>query len=561
MPAEAQAASFTWDGEGATPHWSEAANWEGGLAPGGAVETLTFSARGCREPACDSEDDIPGLQARGLAFAQEPEGEGQPVLESLTGERLELGAGGIAADGYGAVDQPIELSAAQTWSAQTGPEHPAPISLYIDGAVSGEAADALRLATSGKGSIQVLGSVDAGPITLAEGAAVSLAGYTTAEAQLDAADERQVTVDPGAVLTDLFEGATGPLEVEGTVETAAVESGSVVLHEDSLRLAPQGRLAISVEAASEGSTTVEGGAVDLEGGSLALPASEPGGDSDSCEALKPGEVDTLIRASSVTGTFAGVPDGAVVSLGCPFQQIPATARIDYSATAVTATILTAGGGAPAVTPETHLLGGGLPAPALTTSTTQTVATVPAPVLARTSNLRTVSGHVRVRLPGSTRFVELSALASIPYGALVDTTHGTVALTAADAHGGTQTIDLSEGEFVPTQSSGGAVVAKLAGGDFASCPTARERALGARSSSRRAGARHVVRKLWGSTQHAEFGTRAGTVSTSGRDPRWLTEDLCEGSLVHVASGSVEVTNLITRRRLTLTAGHSYLARLP
>jgi hypothetical protein len=42
-------------------------------------------------------------------------------------------------------------------------------------------------------------------------------------------------------------------------------------------------------------------------------------------------------------------------------------------------------------------------------------------------------------------------------------------------------------------------------------------------------------------------------------RWLTEDLCEGTLIRVVTDRVVVTNLITHRLVTVNAGHSYLAK--
>jgi len=44
-------------------------------------------------------------------------------------------------------------------------------------------------------------------------------------------------------------------------------------------------------------------------------------------------------------------------------------------------------------------------------------------------------------------------------------------------------------------------------------------------------------------------------------RWLTEDLCEGTLIHVVTDGVAVTNFVNHRHLTVTAGDSYQARAP
>ena len=51
--------------------------------------------------------------------------------------------------------------------------------------------------------------------------------------------------------------------------------------------------------------------------------------------------------------------------------------------------------------------------------------VAAPVLGHTANLKLVSGSVLVKLPGSSTFVALTAVGQIPFGTVVDATHGSV----------------------------------------------------------------------------------------------------------------------------------------
>jgi YVTN family beta-propeller protein len=190
----------------------------------------------------------------------------------------------------------------------------------------------------------------------------------------------------------------------------------------------------------------------------------------------------------------------------------------------------------------------------------TAAKLPLPKLAVRGNLTPVSGSVLVKLPGSSTFVALTAVGQIPFGTVVDATHGSVSVTTVGPHGTTQTITLSEGEFVLTQSRNGMVVATLAGGDFSRCPTALERAHIARSASTHAAGKHVVRKLW-AEGHGNFTTDGNYASASVRGTRWLTEDLCEGTLVHVATDRVAVTNRVNHRHLIVKAGHSYLAKAP
>lgn len=197
-------------------------------------------------------------------------------------------------------------------------------------------------------------------------------------------------------------------------------------------------------------------------------------------------------------------------------------------------------------------GGGLTAPASPT-------VVPAPVLAHTGNVAPVSGTVLVQLPGTTTFVPLSSLRQIPFGTLINAIHGRVRVTTASPHGGTQTGEFFEGEFVLSQGHNGLVVATLAGGSFAGCPTARERAHKARASGASAG-KHVVRKLW-SDAHGSFSTKGNYAAGAVAGTEWLTEDLCDGTLIRVTRDKVAVTNLVNRHHLTVRVGHSYLAKAP
>jgi hypothetical protein len=191
------------------------------------------------------------------------------------------------------------------------------------------------------------------------------------------------------------------------------------------------------------------------------------------------------------------------------------------------------------------------------TTTISPTLVPAPVLAATGNVAPVSGTVLVELPGTTTFVSLSSLRQIPFGTLINATHGRVSVTTAGPHGGTQTGEFFEGEFVLSQGRNGLVVATLAGGSFAGCPTARERSHLARASS---SGKHVVRKLW-SDAHGSFSTKGNYAAGAVAGTEWLTEDLCDGTLIRVTRDKVAVTNLVTHRHVLVKVGHSYLAKAP
>jgi hypothetical protein len=165
--------------------------------------------------------------------------------------------------------------------------------------------------------------------------------------------------------------------------------------------------------------------------------------------------------------------------------------------------------------------------------------------------------VLVRLPGTTRFVPLTSLRQVPFGTVVDATDGTVAVTTAKARGGLQTGQFFEGEFVLTQARNGVVGATLAGGRFSVCPRVRRRGHHARTSSRR---RRVVRKLW-SNAHGSFSTKGTYAAGAVQGTEWLTEDLCEGTLIRVTRDKVRVTDLVRHRVRIVRAGHSYLVKRP
>jgi hypothetical protein len=186
--------------------------------------------------------------------------------------------------------------------------------------------------------------------------------------------------------------------------------------------------------------------------------------------------------------------------------------------------------------------------------------VPAPRLGVTGDVARVSGTVLVRLPGAGAFVAVASLQQIPFGSVIEATHGRVSVTTAAPHGGTQTGEFFEGEFVLTQGANGLVVATLTGGSFAVCPTARERAHKARASAAAASGKHVVRKLWADA-HGSFSTKGNYAAGAVAGTEWLTEDLCDGTLIRVTRDKVAVTNLVNHRHVMVTVGHHYLAKAP
>ena len=181
-------------------------------------------------------------------------------------------------------------------------------------------------------------------------------------------------------------------------------------------------------------------------------------------------------------------------------------------------------------------------------------TVPPPVLDVRGNVAPVSGLIRIRLPGSHGFTTVHGLTEVPFGTLIDASGGTVTVTTATGTtGATQSIDFYQGQFRLTQTPGGQTVATLAGGNERSCPRPHRRTRPADIT-----ASHTVRKLW-ANGHGKYATKGHYAAGAVLGTRWVTEDLCGATLIHVLTDEVAVTDFVKHRRVIVKAGHSYLAR--
>ncbi len=183
--------------------------------------------------------------------------------------------------------------------------------------------------------------------------------------------------------------------------------------------------------------------------------------------------------------------------------------------------------------------------------------LPPPQLGVLGNLDPVAGIVRVKLPGSKTFVDVTGLRQVPFGTIIDARDGKVVVTTVSADGQLQSMTFYQGEFRLTQNANGMVLATLVGGNFKGCPRVHARGHLAHASSAK---RHVVRKLWASG-HGSYTTKGNYASGAVLGTRWLTEDRCDGTLISVYTDEVAVTNLLTHKRRTVKAGHSELVKAP
>lgn len=162
---------------------------------------------------------------------------------------------------------------------------------------------------------------------------------------------------------------------------------------------------------------------------------------------------------------------------------------------------------------------------------------------------TPSGTVRVRLPGAARFVPLTTLDDVPFGATIDAKRGAVVLRARTRRGGPiETVRLFDGIFRINQS--GDVVSFTLTEALATCPR--------RGSAAANQKKPKSRKLWGDGK-GSFRTTGRYSAATVRGTRWLVQDTCKGTLTRVTQGSVFVRDKVRGRTIVVRKGRSYTAR--
>jgi hypothetical protein len=165
----------------------------------------------------------------------------------------------------------------------------------------------------------------------------------------------------------------------------------------------------------------------------------------------------------------------------------------------------------------------------------------------------VKGTVKVRLPGTAAFVEVDATQGVPVGSTVDTTHGTVRLTALQKPGGKpQTATFFAGIFKLTQTRKTTDLTL----NQALAPCRKKGHAAAAAAKRKT--KPKSRRLWGNG-HGSFRTRGRYSAATVRGTKWLVQDTCAGTLTRVARGVVSVRDNVRHKTITLRAGKHYLAR--
>jgi hypothetical protein len=177
-----------------------------------------------------------------------------------------------------------------------------------------------------------------------------------------------------------------------------------------------------------------------------------------------------------------------------------------------------------------------------------------PVLGKSVMLTLVQGTVLYRVPG-TAVTTLQDSVIVQNGTTVDATNGVVKVTVVrDGTGALDSADAWGGAFKAQQGieKNGRGLTTLTLGDVLKAVT-RDGASAARVSKATS-----KRSLWVNGK-GNFKTRGKRASAIVRGTYWLTEETAVGTKVSVKRGLVAVRDLVRKRTVLVSGGHSYTAR--
>ena len=198
-----------------------------------------------------------------------------------------------------------------------------------------------------------------------------------------------------------------------------------------------------------------------------------------------------------------------------------------------------------------------PPPATPAQVAPTPTPTPTPTYRRNVVVKPTQGTVKVRVPGTRRYVDLDTLDSLPLGSSIDVRKGRVRLYAArDATGRTQAASFFGGVFRVVQR--GRVIELQLRGPKPRCASGSATATAANHKPKKKKAKRRTRRLWGSGKGA-FRTTGKYSAATVRGTKWLVEDSCRSTTTRVVRGKVAVRDFKRKRTIILRAGDRYVAR--
>ncbi len=198
-----------------------------------------------------------------------------------------------------------------------------------------------------------------------------------------------------------------------------------------------------------------------------------------------------------------------------------------------------------------------------TFTTARAAAPPPPVLGQTENATPVSGTVFIQSPNG-QFIPLTGAVQVHSGAVIDALHGSLRLTAAVGKGKGKKTKTEQGTFGGavfrlTQARTGLTTLRLlenafkGGPSFALCTAHKAADPTATAASSK------TLQLLKASAHGKFSTKGRYSAATVRGTKWTVADRCDGTLTHVITDSVAVTDFVRHKTIILHAGQSYLAK--
>jgi hypothetical protein len=182
---------------------------------------------------------------------------------------------------------------------------------------------------------------------------------------------------------------------------------------------------------------------------------------------------------------------------------------------------------------------------------------PKPEAGKTFNVEPVDGTIELQCPGEDKYSRLTSFKQVPMGCLVNTRHGTIALTSSKGSSGDlQNADFWGGVFVVTQKEGDnqEVQLKLAGKRMCEKRSTAHKAVARASGKKRGG-----RRAWGSGK-GDYETSGSYGSATVRGTTWLVIDRCDAAtLFKVTEGTVWVQDFVKDKQVVLEAGEQYVAK--
>jgi hypothetical protein len=191
-----------------------------------------------------------------------------------------------------------------------------------------------------------------------------------------------------------------------------------------------------------------------------------------------------------------------------------------------------------------------------TFTTAAAPAPPPPVLGQSEDAKPVSGTVFIR-SASGQFIPLTGATQIPSGSVIDALHGTVQLLAAVGQGKTEHGNFGGAIFKITQAHTGLTNLSLIEAAFQGAPSfalcRAHKATDATTASSK------TLQLLKASAHGKFRTSGRYSAATVRGTIWTVADRCDGTLTHVITDSVAVTDFVRHKTIILHAGQSYLAK--